>query len=169
MTCCELQPEEAGALRRLFASDQQVAVHARDGWAALVALLPPAGPKRGLVLIDPPYEAPGEHARVAQALATVARRFPAAVVAAWYPIKHRAPVRTLHETVRLAGVRDVAMAELWLREPTDPARLNGNGLLVRNPPFLWEQEWPPLLAGLLERLGDREAGEGWIAERVTAE
>ncbi len=169
LVCCELHPEDAAALRRLFAADRQVAIHARDGWAALGALLPPAGPKRGLVLVDPPYEAPGEHARVAEALALVARRFPAAVVAAWYPIKHRAPVRTLHEAVRLAGVRDVAVAELWLREPTDPARLNGNGLLVRNPPYLWEQEWPPLLAALLERLGDGEAGQGWTVERLTAE
>ena len=169
LTCCELHPEEAGALRRLFAGDQQVAVHARDGWAALGALLPPAGPKRGLVLIDPPYEVPGDYARVAEALGTVARRFPAAVAAAWYPIKHRAPVRTLHESVRLAGVRDVAVAELWLREPTDPTRLNGNGLLVRNPPFLWEQDWPPLLAALLERLGERESGEGWGAARLTEE
>ena len=106
---------------------------------------------------------------VAAALAAVARRFPAAIVAAWYPIKHRAPVRTLHEAVRLAGVRDVAAAELWLREPTDPARLNGNGLLIRNPPYQWEAEWPPMLAALLERLGERELGEGWSVERVTDE
>ncbi len=132
LLCCELHPEDAAALRRTFAGDAQVAVHARDGWDALRALLPPPA-RRGLVLIDPPYEAPGERARLAQALATVAARFPGAIVAGWYPIKHRAPVRALHEAV--AGVRDVVAAELWLREPTDPARLNGNGLLVRNPPF----------------------------------
>ncbi len=144
-------------------------MHERDGWDALGALLPPAGAKRGLVLIDPPYEAAGEHARVADALATVARRFPAAIVAAWYPVKHRAPVRTLHEAVRLAGVRDVVAAELWLREPTDPARLNGNGLLVRHPPFRWDAEWPDVLEALLARLGDGEPGQGWSAQRVTEE
>ena len=169
LLCCELHPEDATGLRRLFVGDRQVSVHARDGWAALAALLPPASAKRGLVLIDPPYEAPGEHARVAEALALVARRFPAAVVAAWYPIKHRAPVRGLHESVRLAGVADVVAAQLCLREPTDPARLNGNGLLIRHPPYRWEQEWPPLLAALLERLGDRELGEAWTLERLTAE
>ena len=166
LSCCEMHPADAAAMHRLFAGDSQVAVHRRDGWAALTALLPPVGPKRGLVLIDPPYEAPGEHARLAEALATVARRFPAAIVAAWYPIKHRAPVRALHEAVR---VPDVALAELWLREPTDPGRLNGNGLLVRNPPFQWEDDWPPLLAALLDRLGDREAGEGWAVRRLTEE
>ncbi len=168
LLCCELHPEEAAGLRRCFTGDSQVAVHARDGWAGLDALLPPAA-KRGLVLIDPPYEAPGEHARVAEALATVARRFSTGVAAAWYPIKHRAPVRALHEAVRLGGVRDVVAAELWLRDPTDPARLNGNGLLVRNPPYLWDREWPDLLAALLARLGDREPGEGIAVTRITDE
>ncbi len=169
LTCCELHPEDAAALRQEFRGDPQAAVHARDGWAALTALLPPPGAKRGLVLIDPPYEQPGEHTRVAEAFATVARRFPGAVAAAWYPIKHRAPVRTLHEAVRLSGVRDVVAAELWLREPTDPARLNGNGLLVRHPPYRWEEEWPPMLAALLNRLGEREPGEGWSSDRITSE
>ena len=169
LMCCELHPEDVAALRREFRGDPKVAVHARDGWAALEGLLPPAGAKRGLVLIDPPYEAPGEHARVAEALATVARRFPTGIAAAWYPIKHRAPVRALHEAVRLGGVRDVVAAELWLRDPTDPARLNGNGLLVRQPPYLWAEEWPPLLAALLDRLGNREAGAGFAVERVTDE
>ncbi len=168
LVCCELHPEDAAALKRGFARDPAVAVHARDGWGALSALLPPAA-KRGLVLIDPPYEQPGEHARVAEAFATVARRFPAAIVVAWHPIKHRAPVRALHEAVRLAGVRDVAAVELWLREPTDPARLNGNGLLVRHPPFRWAEEWPALLAALLDRLSERDPGEGWSCGRVTAE
>ena len=168
LVCCELHPQEAAGLRQAFSRDRQVAVHERDGWPALGALLPPAA-KRGLVLIDPPYEQPGEHGRVAEAIATTARRFPTGIAAAWYPIKHRAPVRTLHEAVRLAGVRDVVAAELWLREPTDPARLNGNGLLVRHPPFGWQEEWPDLMAALLARLGDGDPGQGWSVDRVTAE
>ena len=169
LVCCELHPEDAGALRREFARDKQAAVHERDGWEALGALLPPGSAKRGLVLIDPPYEVPGEHARVAEAMAVVTRRFPTGIVAAWYPIKHRAPVRTLHEAVRLAGIKDVVCAELWLREPTDPGRLNGNGLLVRNPPFRWQTEWPDIMAALLGRLGDGEPGQGWAVERITDE
>jgi 23S rRNA (adenine2030-N6)-methyltransferase len=168
LVCCELHPEDAAALRRVFARDDQVAVHARDGWEALGALLPPAA-KRGLVLIDPPYEQPGEHDRVIAALRTVAARFPAGVVAAWYPIKHRAPVRALHESIRLGGIRDVVAAELWLREPTDPTRLNGCGLLVRQPPWLWDQDWPALLDALLARLGTREPGEGTALVRLTDE
>ncbi len=168
LICCELHPEDATTLRRVFARDEQVAVHQRDGWEALGALLPPAA-KRGLVLIDPPYEQPGEHERLAAALRTVAARFPTGIAAAWYPIKHRAPVRALHESIRLSGLRDVVAAELWLREPTDPARLNGCGLLVRQPPFRWEEEWPPILDALLARLGAGEPGAGTALLRLTDE
>jgi 23S rRNA (adenine2030-N6)-methyltransferase len=168
LICCELHPEDAAVLRREFGRDPQVAVHARDGWGALAALLPPVQ-KRGLVLIDPPYEQGGEYDRLADAFRTVAARFPAAIVAGWYPIKHLAPVRGLHETVRLAGVRDVVAAELWLRDPTDPTRLNGCGLLVRHPPWHWDDEWPPVLEALLQRLASGEPGQGMRAVRVTDE
>ena len=168
LACCELHPEEHAALRRRFARDQQAAVHLRDGYAAVAALLPPAE-RRGLVLIDPPYEAPDEAERLIAALRTGAERFASGVYAAWYPIKHRAPVRALHDAVRGAGLRDTVAAELWLREPTDPARLNGCGLLVRNAPYGFEAEAPALLAALLDRLGVREFGEGAEVRRFTDE
>ena len=123
---------------------------------------------RGLVLLDPPYEAPGEFDRVLAGLRTAAARWGTAVLAAWYPIKHRSPVRTFHEGVQIAGLRDVVCAELWLREPTDPTRLNGCGLLVRNPPWGFEAEAPALLDALLRRLR-AEPGAGTAVRRLTDE
>lgn len=168
LACCELHPEDAAVLRRQFARDPQVGVHHRDGWEALGALLPPAE-KRGLVLIDPPYEAPEEFARIANGLAQGHRRFSNGVFAAWYPIKHRAPVRAFHWAVRDGGIRDVVAAELLLRQPTDPARLNGCGLLVVNPPHGFEPAAGPMLAALLHRLGEREPGEGSAVLRLVDE
>jgi len=60
-------------------------------------------------------------------------------------------------------------AELLLRAPLDPARLNGCGMLVINPPHRFEQEVTDILASLLDRLGTREAGEGVDLVRVSAE
>ena len=156
------------ALQRLFRRDRQVGVHHRDGWEALRALLPPKE-TRGLVLIDPPYEAPGEFDRVVAGLRDGAARFNHGVYAAWYPIKHRSPVTTFHEAIRLSGLRDVVAAELWLRAPTDPQRLNGCGLLVRNPPFGFEAAAGPILAALLERLGQGEPGAGTQILRLADE
>jgi 23S rRNA (adenine2030-N6)-methyltransferase len=168
LQCCELHAEDHAALRARFRGDPLVAVHRRDGWEALRALTPFAE-RRGLVLVDPPFEQPGEFDRLAAGIALVAGRFRAAVQACWYPIKHRAPVRAFHAALRAGGVPDLVAAELWLREPTDPQRLNGCGLLVANPPWQFEPEGGAILAALLAALGTREAGEGWAVTRLAAE
>jgi 23S rRNA (adenine2030-N6)-methyltransferase len=168
LVCVELHPEEHAALRARFRADPQVAVHRRDGWEALRALTP-FPERRGLVLMDPPFERPDEFERLSAGLASVARRFRGAVQAAWYPIKHRAPVRAFHAAVKATGLRDVVAAELWLREPTDPARLNGCGLLVANPPWGFEAAARDVLAALLDRLGAGEPGQGWAVTRVAEE
>ncbi len=165
LACCEAHPEECASLRRLFRHDRQVAVHQRDAWQALKGLLPPAQ-KRGLVLIDPPYEEPGEFARVAEGLTLAQSRFPTGVLAAWYPVKHRAPVRALFDGL---GLRNVIAAELMLREPLDPTRLNGCGMLIVNPPYRFEREAQSLLDTLLARLGDREPGEAALVTRLADE
>ncbi len=151
LACCELHPKDAAALRRRFARDPMVAVHHRCAWEAMRALLPPKQ-KRGLVLIDPPFEAPDEFERLAQGLAIGCARFRTGVFAAWYPIKHRAPVRQFHAVMRDSGIRDIVAAELLLRPPVDAGRLNGCGLLVINPPYRFEAEAPAILDALQKRL-----------------
>lgn len=168
MACCELHPEDHRALHRWAGRDRRVAVHERDGYEALGALLPPPGLARGLVLVDPPYEAPGEFGRVADGLQVAARRWGTGVLAAWYPIKHRSPVTTFLETVGLSGMRDVVVAELCWREPVNPTTLNGCGLLVRNPPWGFEADAPVVLQALLRRL-HAEAGAGVSVRRVSGE
>jgi len=165
LACCELHPDEHTALRRLFRDDRQVAVHRRDGWEALKALLPPVQ-KRGLVFIDPPYENPDEFRHLADGLALARSRFPTGVLAAWYPIKHRAPVRAFFAGLR---PRDVIAAELLLRAPLDPTRLNGCGLLVVNPPYQFEQLAETILRALLPLLGNGEAGEAATVTRLADE
>ena len=166
LACCELHPEDAALLRRRFSRDPQTAVHLRDGYEAVGALLPPGSLKRALVLIDPPYEATDEATRVVRAIRTAHERMPGATVLAWYPLKHRAPARALHAEVTVA---DAVAAELWLREPLDPARLNGCGLVVVNPPYGFADELPPILAALLSRLGNGDPGQGTRIVRLTAE
>jgi 23S rRNA (adenine2030-N6)-methyltransferase len=168
LVCCELHPEDFAELRRGFRGDRQVAAHHRDGYEALGAFLPPPE-RRGLVLIDPPYEAPDEFGRVAAALLAANLRFASGVLAAWYPVKARAAVRGLHDALRDAGIRDVVAVELWLREPLDATRLNGCGMIVVNPPFGFAAAMPGLLAALLGGLGRGEAGQGVAVERLCDE
>ncbi|WP_426956686.1 23S rRNA (adenine(2030)-N(6))-methyltransferase RlmJ [Muricoccus radiodurans] len=168
LALCELHPEDHAALRAAFAAHAQVSVHRRDAYEALAALTP-FPERRGLVLMDPPFEAEGEFDRLVAGIALVSRRFRGAVQAVWYPIKHRAPVRAFHEAVRASGVRGVVAPALWLREPTDPTRLNGCGLAVVNPPFGFEETAREILAALLAALSDGEPGAGFEVARVVGE
>ncbi len=158
MAVCERHPEDFATLRRRFARDRQVAVHHRDGYEALGALLPPPE-RRALVLIDPPYEMPDEFTQVAAGIARGIARLRDAVIAAWYPIKHMPPVRAFHAALQAAAISDIVVAEFHLRDPRDPARLNGCGLVIVNPPFGHDTTLPPILDALLARLGNREPGE----------
>ncbi len=168
LVLCELHPEDHATLKARYRGDAQVAVHKRDAYEALGALTP-FPERRGLVLIDPPFEQEGEFERLAQGIAGLRHRFRAGIVAAWYPVKHRAPPRAFHTALRDAGVADCIACELVLREPTDPTRLNGCGLVVANAPFGFEAEASAILAALLARLDRGEDGAAAGVARLTPE
>ena len=121
------------------------------------------------MLLYPPFEDANELSQLVRGLVAGWQRFRTGVFAAWYPIKQRAPVRPFLNDVVESGIRDIVTAELCLREPVDPTRLNGCGLLVVNPPYRFEQEVPVILTALLDRLGDRELGELAAVRRVANE
>src|SRR4029453_19212780 len=99
----ELHPADAAELKGLFAGDVQVRVLELDGWLALGAQLPPKE-KRGLVLIDPPFEEPGEFDRMADALGKAHRRWPGGIYALWYPVKNAREVAAFRQRLRHAGI-----------------------------------------------------------------
>lgn len=163
---CELHEEEAAALKALFRDDARVAVHRRDGYAALGALLPPT-PRRGLVLIDPPFEEQaGEFAVIEAALQTALTRWPGGVYAIWYPIKRGADVVPFHRWLARCGCERVLAAEVLLHAPDSPLRLNGSGIAIVNPPWQIERALAPALDTLARLLGDPGAGHAelnWLA------
>lgn len=162
LAACELQPEEARALKALFADDPRVAVHARDGYAAIRALLPPRAGSvkyaRGLVLIDPPYEAQdAEYPQVATALGEGLQRWPNAMYAVWYPIKQRRSLLPFLRSVAALPARSALLAELLVRPDDSPLRLNGSGMLLLNPPWQFEATLGPALQALPQWLGEAGA------------
>jgi len=132
---CELAPMEADSLRREFARDLRVAVHRRDGYEALKALLPPRE-RRGLVLIDPPYETQErEFAQLADSLAAAQRHWPQGVYAAWYPIKRAAAIDGFHASLAGRGVTRLLVVELSIHPEDNTVGLNGSGMVLLNPPW----------------------------------
>jgi 23S rRNA (adenine2030-N6)-methyltransferase len=157
IACCELQAEEAAALKANFAGDARVAVHRRDGYAALKALLPPkvGGERyaRGLVLVDPPYEAQiAEFDAAFAALRDGLGRWPQATFALWYPIKQRRALQRAHRQAAAVPAGSALLAELLVRPDDSPLRMNGSGMLLFNPPFGLETRLPATLAALRAQL-----------------
>ncbi|GBR51975.1 hypothetical protein AA106555_0752 [Neokomagataea thailandica NBRC 106555] len=152
LIACELHPEDVVPLRRRFRGMENVSVHHRDGYEALRALLPPKNLRRGLVLIDPPFEKPDDFQRCADAIAYTRTHFRAGIVAVWYPIKHRTPIHAFYNTLRDAGIADLVAYEFLLRPPLDPSRLNGCGILVANAPYGFAEEARTILDALAQHL-----------------
>jgi 23S rRNA (adenine2030-N6)-methyltransferase len=147
----ELHPEDAAALAAAYEGDSRVSVYGEDGYDALKALLPPQ-PRRGLVLIDPPFEVTDEFARLARGLRQAHRRFATGTYLLWYPIKARAPVAAFHGELAQGDIRRILVAELLLRPEDDPERLNGCGLVIVNPPWQFAETMRDLLGWLRGRL-----------------
>jgi 23S rRNA (adenine2030-N6)-methyltransferase len=168
---CELHPEDAATLKRRYAGDARVAVHRRDGYEAIGALLPPKGSDsrpigRGLVLIDPPYERTDEADAVARALATLVARWPHAQMALWYPIKDRALSWRLHEAALAAGYDAPLAIELTVA-PEDGRTMVGSGVLLGNPPWQFAEAFAPALDALHASL-DRGGGHARVAHLARA-
>ena len=159
IACCELREEEAELLRRALARDSRVAVHARDGYAAMRALLPPkvgdVRYARGLVLIDPPYEAQlAEFDTALAALRDALQRWPQATFMLWYPIKRRSALMPFYRSAAALAAKSVLVCELLVRPDDSPLRMNGSGMLILNAPWKFEDTIRPALAELRNTLGD---------------
>ena len=145
----ELHPEDFASLAALFARDGRAKVMNLDAWTAVKSLLPPKE-RRGLVLIDPPFEAQGEFEKLAEALGEAKRRFETGIMILWHPVKEMAAVEAFRRAAASVGFEKTLAAELFIRAPTDETRFNGCGLYVVNPPWT--------LKAALEKLGPFLAG-----------
>lgn len=152
----ELHPADAETLRGRYNSDSRTKVMHLDGWTALNALIPPPE-RRGLVLIDPPYEELGEIDRLGASLAKALAKWPTGTYLGWYPIKDVARVDHMVAQLDRTLTRPALRLDLMVTAP-DPARLNGNGLIVVNPPWTLADEAMRFLPALAERLARDDYG-----------
>jgi len=161
----ELHPADAEALRENFAGDIQARVTHLDGWAAMGTHLPPKE-KRGLVLIDPPFEEKGEFARMVSALAKAHQRWPGGIYALWYPVKDPHDIAEFIDALERTGIPKILRVELNVRPFSTPPRLHGTGMIIVNPPYTLEADLKVLLPELAKLLA--EDGKGrmrmeWVA------
>jgi 23S rRNA (adenine2030-N6)-methyltransferase len=165
LIACEREPNAARALAAALRGDKRAKALAIDGYTALNAYVPPKE-RRGLVLIDPPFELVDEFASLAQGLAGAQRKWPTGIYALWYPIKDARESESFARRLARLGVPRILRAELML--PARRERLRGSGLILVNPPWTLEAELAVLLPALAAALAEASNSGtttriGWLA------
>lgn len=130
----ELHPTDFALLLQEMRSDRQVKVFQEDGYARLKASLPPKT-RRGVVLIDPPYELKTEYQDVVEGIAQSVKRFATGVYAIWYPVVYRRNVDVITRGLAELGIRKILQLELGVRPDSDEFGMSASGLIVINPPW----------------------------------
>jgi 23S rRNA (adenine2030-N6)-methyltransferase len=165
LIACELEPKAATALAGHLRGDNRIKTIEIDGWTALQAYVPPPE-RRGLVLVDPPFEDDSDFHRLSHGLAEAHRKWATGIYALWYPIKDRGEPDALAKRLRRSGIAKLLRAELNVAPLSDPTRLNGCGLILVNPPWTLENELSVLLPALAGTLGHDGKGGfrlDWLA------
>lgn len=155
----ELHPEDYEILSQRFQTSINTKVMHLDGWTALNSLLPPKE-KRGLVLIDPPFERTDELAHMIRSVLNAVKKWETGIFALWYPAKHGPALDQAWKTLKDSCQRPLLRMELCIQPVNDQKRLNGAGLFLINPPWLLAQEGKVLLEELTQRLSVSTKG-GW--------
>ena len=148
----EKHPEEAALLRQALRG-APAQIHERDAYELWPALLP-FETSRGLVLVDPPYEIPGEWDRIANALQYAQRVWAHGVTAIWYPVKDRAAQAAFEEKLAWLNIAKLYRVEHWLSANAPAGTFNGSGLYLINPPYAFVQKASALVEAVRAALAN---------------
>ncbi|MCP3463898.1 MULTISPECIES: 23S rRNA (adenine(2030)-N(6))-methyltransferase RlmJ [unclassified Bradyrhizobium] len=157
LVACELEPKARKALIDVLRRDTQARVVDLDGWVALPAFVPPKE-RRGLVLIDPPFEAKDEFERLGEAFSEAYAKWPTGIYVIWYPVKSRRATDALAQAVARAAAAAKPQGkclrlEFSVAPQSTDAPLVTTGLLIVNPPFTLQGELKTILPELEKPLG----------------
>jgi 23S rRNA (adenine2030-N6)-methyltransferase len=147
LIACELEPKAAALLAAALRGDRRAKALAIDGWTAAGAFVPPRE-RRGLVVVDPPFEDVADFDRLSAALAVAHRKWPTGIYLLWYPIKERGAPDALARRLKRLGLPNILRSELAIGSPRTDGGLLGSGLIVVNPPFTLEQDLQALMPTL---------------------
>ncbi len=159
----ELHPEDFAELKRRVGKNRQIQCHNRDGFEALGALTPPPE-RRGLALIDPPYEQPDDYDRIIATARQGQKCWATGVYTIWYGVKDRPAIQRFHDGLAAAGIGKTLVLE-FIYAPTANDVLHGSGMVVINPPWKFAEEMRRIHPRLHAALGSavRESKIAWLA------
>ena len=151
LIAAELHPHTHKKLVQAIGRDERCKALAIDGWNALRGNVPPKE-RRGLVLIDPPFEEKDEFATLEAELIAAHRKWPTGIYALWYPVKDKLAVANLLAGITQAGIGRLLRLEIDVDRPEAAGGLSATGMLIVNPPWMLVDEARIILPALTERL-----------------
>lgn len=163
----ELHPNDFPLLRNEFAKHSNVVTKRENGFQQLKSALPPKE-KRGLILIDPPYEIKEDYELVVKAITEGYKRFATGVYAIWYPVVLRQHTKRIVKGLEATGIRKILQIELAIRPDSDQRGMTASGMIVINPPWQLESQMKKVLPYLTNVLVPEGTGS-WSVNWITPE
>ncbi|EGQ9612579.1 23S rRNA (adenine(2030)-N(6))-methyltransferase RlmJ [Vibrio cholerae] len=151
MVLTELHPSDYPLLEQEFHRDRQVSIYKEDGFARLKASLPPQE-RRGLVLIDPPYELAKEYRDVVNAIGQSYKRWATGIYAIWYPVVNRCDIDDMLQGLQGLEIRKILQIELGVAPDTNERGMTASGMIVINPPWTLESQMQTILPFLKQAI-----------------
>lgn len=162
----ELHPTDFPLLQAQFLKRGHCRIEQMDAYAGLKAMLPPLH-KRGLILIDPPYELKTEYQDLIKGLQLAYQRFPQATYAIWYPVIERASIEAVLASIAQTGIRNQLRIEFCPKADSLGFGMTGSGMLVINPPYTLADDMRAALTEISPLLSE---GDGsWQVSQTVAE
>lgn len=152
LVAIEKHPEEFAVLRAALSPFAKARAMEGDGYARLIALLPPPE-RRGLVIVDPPFEDDDEFARMSACFAKAHERFATGHYLFWYPVKSRQAVDAFCAELLTTGAQSLLRVEIARTSPEETDKLAATGIAMVNPPYLFDVEMETALKTLAPLLG----------------
>lgn len=151
----ELHSSDRKTLQQAIKKYRNVKTMELDGYVAMKSMLPPKE-RRGVVLIDPPFEEAGELNRLVNGLRQGVKRFATGTFLLWFPIKDPRPIAAFKRELSGLGLDKLMAVELYVQGPKDIQKLNGNGLVILNAPYTLKSDLESVLPVLVEYLGQSD-------------
>lgn len=148
----ELHPTDIEHLNDFCYRWKKVFVKQSDGYQGVLGLVPPPS-RRGVVLIDPPYELKEDYNKAVQTIIKAYTKFATGTYILWYPVVKRELVEQMSYTFSKSAVKNVLQVEFCLENDTDEYGMTGTGLFIVNPPWQLSEQLDEILPFMKSKLG----------------